>query len=283
MDYCFVDNDSMKYFSGLYVNAGNWNPDENIVLGAIYNNDENEAITVGILRASVIGEAISVSWLYVREDYRRQGVGKGLLNSLVASVKKVYPNSLLQISYDPQNSAVSEFLTNYGFGTDSSVSGYRIKFNYSDIDFRIKQFNDSNSIYFIKDIPKSVINTFNNTIQNSGIIARDNYRIRVPLDSYDSKSICYMKNDSIIAYILLDSERSVTNDAIVISSIYLVNSVPKALAMLFAKLYRLLNKDYPNGIDLIYTSFSFQKKELIQQLFSNTVTSSICYNLIELD
>ena len=178
------------------------------------------------------------------------------------------------------NHDIEGFLSYMGFDNDCAVPCYNVQFNYLNIDSRIKQLSIPLEIYSLKDIPGRIINLFNDSLAYSEEFDQLSYMIKSPLSVYDEYSLCYIRNDQIVACILL--ENSSKSDVISIDSVYSKSDAVRELATLWAALYRRLSEKYPNGKDVLFSSFDQIKNNAIMKLFSDVKTETVHYNEIQI-
>jgi len=111
-------------------------------------------------------------------------------------------------------------------------------------------------------------------------IDRLSYTIRSPLSEYDENSLCYIRDDQVVAFLLLDNSHSLS--VVSINSVYSRADAIRELATVWAALYRRLSEIYPEGINMVYSSFDSKKNDAITRLFSNAKTEIVCYNEIKM-
>lgn len=95
-------------------------------VGAIVNNQ-----ACGVAMVLITEESLYISWLYVLEEYRRQGVASAMLDTLIAIAKKNYVDIESTYSIDMENEALVAFLNHYN--CIYIPTNTRISFSLSDL------------------------------------------------------------------------------------------------------------------------------------------------------
>ena len=261
-----LDKDTFGIFSELYtglVDSATLLSDGRIALGVMY--DEQPA---GLLIATVSDEAAWVDWLYIKEDYRNNGIGTALLWHFLNSVAKF--TSCDEVKTACSDKSVRRFFSGQGFLFDRFKTSARYEANIRD--FKDMDVEDGASCI----VPVASLTRKMQSIINRAFMEDPELQVGIKLpivpEDYYPGSAAYFSEDKLEAALFLkEDEKGVS-----VAYAYMSPGSPKSLVSLMAYAKNKVIELRGESAVVSAVALNSSSKKLTEKIFPKA-EKTVCY------
>lgn len=232
-----------------------WREEGNVAFGVISDGEP-----AALLMASVNEYNVWVDWIYVKPDYRNQGIAARLLDVLEDGLSWVTKDNEICVAVD------DEELKRY-FAVDRSMyfSEEPESYRFYESIMNLLELPDAEGCQYIKklqDLSSAELKGMGNSIVSTPDIS---IPIEFPINPADylPESVVYLKDGSCMAALLLKKDAM----GVSISYAYLSGKDAKTLLMCISRAQRLLVEEYGGDLMISVTTLNKQSERLAEKLF----------------
>ncbi len=251
--FYIIDEETAGIFSELHPqDPEEWFKSNTMALGVVSDGKPS-----ALLVTSFAEETIWLDWLYVKEEYRKKGIGGMVLYRLIDCINGFGDLYL----YTACSTEMKEFLDKMGFEFPLNPSYSEFRAPLSGV-AKLPSDGESDNIRSLYDISDTELNQLNNILIDPSL---ESVGIRVPVDikAYQKESSVYIEDDKIKAMLFLQK----VNDTINISYAYSASAKDGAkLIHLFSHAKKLIKDHYGADIEISATSLNEKSEKLISTL-----------------
>lgn len=276
MKYYELDGETLQKFAPLCcrslprtVNQGQ------IPLGAVDGEAGNEP--AGILLTHFDEDFLYLDWIFVREGYRRRGIGRELVSRVVNAVREEGSIPAVYVACSDKEPEARAFFASLGIMIEYQDSICEL---HSRLDETIEAAPKANipGLIPVKDVPKRAINAFSNMI---GALGENGTTEKLPLDrdAYIEESLAFFADDEIKAIVLVAK----VDEFLEIRWAYAKPGCLKLLGAAMREVHRRVRENYPPETRVAVGTMRSVTMDLVKHFLPKAEVIHLGWDVVDID